>query len=290
MTPASTATRTIQQGKILIYAMSGSQFVAKVLAALEHRKIPHFVELVPVFDTKARIKALPTTDGNAKVPVMQVFVEGEKGSSDNVIIADSESILEWLDQHREAKLYPNELASEVSKRASDGKLAASVWYYNWVNDQGYHASIRRTIAEGIFPSFLTFLAPTLDLMVGSTRKGMKKKVAKVFGEDTVNDSNKMENITIDELKYFQSLLEKPHTEQPYMIPGTSMPTAPDFSIYVQLGRLWGHDGAMDKDIHAARPDLRTRPELQRLAEWHANMCQSCPIHFMGKRYKPESKL
>ena len=85
---SSTSTPTI-----VIYAIPGSQFTFKVLAALDARKIPHYVEFAPVA-LEARRKVLPS--GGVMVPEMEVRL-GDK--IDAAVVPDSEAILHWLDDH-----------------------------------------------------------------------------------------------------------------------------------------------------------------------------------------------
>ena len=130
---------------IVIYSMPGSQFTAKVLAALQARNIEHYVCFVPL-DLKKRSKLIPS--GGTLVPEMQVGTGG-----DATIVSDSEAILHWLSDHKEAaQFYPVMPAcSEISIRASDKKLAGLVWYYNWVSDQGFDNSMRKFVRAEAIP-------------------------------------------------------------------------------------------------------------------------------------------
>ena len=56
--------------QIVIYAIAGSQFVFKALAALQSRKVPHYVTLVPLA-REGRTKFLPSD--SMWVPQMKVL-------------------------------------------------------------------------------------------------------------------------------------------------------------------------------------------------------------------------
>ena len=117
---------------IVIYAIPGSQFVFKVLAALQSKKIPHYVEFVPVANIEERKKAMPS--GGYLVPEMKVGT-----GNDAIVVSDSEKILHWLDENWNANFFPSG-ASELSDRASNQTLAAMVWYYNSVDKDGFKRS------------------------------------------------------------------------------------------------------------------------------------------------------
>ena len=142
-TPAAQTTE--DDRPIVIYAMPGSQFTAKVLAALQARKMNHYIYFVPL-DLKERKKTIPS--GGTMVPEMQV---GKRDGA--TIVSGSEAILEWLHEHKpEANFYPvMPDCSDVSVRASDKKLAGLVWYYNWVNGEGFNNSMRKFVRKQAIP-------------------------------------------------------------------------------------------------------------------------------------------
>ena len=259
---------------IVIYALKGSQFVAKVLAAVESRGIAHYVQNCPL-DPKERAKFLPTS--SLLVPQLKV------GST---ILQDSEAILLWFDEHHQTNFYPSELAGELSRRASDAILAASVWYYNWVDDAGYDRSLRTTLAKAALPSWLPFAKNVVDLVVGSKRQDFRDKVGRVLPVD-LDDEAAVRGLLVDELVYFQSQLKQ--DDQLYLVPGTIEPTAADVSVYAQVNRLVGDQGAYDASIPASLPAIKERPELGRLWKWHDHMCATHKVHFLGKS-PPKSAL
>lgn len=258
---------------IIVYAMPGSQFTFKVLAALGAKKIPHYVEFVA---TQLEKRRLPS--GGTMVPEIKVG----KGD-DAVIVSDSEKILHWLDENRNTNFFPNEKASELSIRASGSTLAALVWYYNWVDDKGYNESMRLSIAKLVLPSWICVLRGELvDLLVASERQKYGQKVSETLGvNDTMlTDSDAMKKMLMDELNYFQSLLSP---DQSFLLAGTE-PTAADFSLYAQLERLVGAGTASDVFVAPAMQELKENGSgLNRLWQWHDLMRERYPVKFKGKR-------
>eukprot|EP00977_Amphora_coffeiformis_P002657 scaffold513_cov169-Amphora_coffeaeformis.AAC.11 len=273
---------------IIVHSIPGSQFVAKVLSALQHRKIPHFVKAVPL-DKKQRVKVIPS--GGLLVPEIKVGT-GESA----LIVSGSENILQWIDKNfPQAQLYPKEssLASELSVRASDSKLAGFVWYYNWVNPKGFSRSILHLLRGALLPSWLSFLVPdfVLALALQSEKAKFRRQACQaIFGfeeDPALDDETRMQSILVEELMYFQSQLS-PENGKLYMM-SSAQPTAADFSIYPQLERLVGdkEGSSYDVGLEPALPELLEMDSLQRLWKWHSLMRQTCPVQFKGKKPPPE---
>lgn len=186
---------------------------------------------------------------------------------------------------------PNELASQLSVRASDNKLAASVWYYNWVDQSGYERIIRKA-ARRVLPWWLRRVVPNflLDIPLASERSKFRQKTCQAIGVVNNNDKEldnepKIRQILVDELQFFQSHLQTT-ANQCYLVPGTSQPTAADFSVYVQLERLVGGGsdgtGAYDVALEPALPQLLQEKSLQLLWGWHKRMQDRAPYSFAVK--------
>lgn len=264
---------------LVIYALPGSQFVFKVLTALTSRNIEHYVQPVPL-GLKKRKTFIPS--GGILVPELQV------GSGDTkVIVSDSEKILHWLDENRGTNFFPNEQAKELSGRASDSVLAASVWYYNWVDDDGYTRSMRASIGgnDKLFPWFVPWFV--VDLVLSSTRTKFRNQVKEALklNDQDLDDGPGMKQRLLEELKFFNGILKD---EDDYFLPGEK-PTAPDFSVYCQLERLVGGTGVSDVEIPAALPELKEECDasLARLWKWHDNIRKTCHCQFRGKKCPPE---
>jgi glutathione S-transferase len=269
---------------IVIYSIPGSQYVFKVLAALVSREIPHYVYTVPM-PVKKRKKILPTD--SQKVP--QMVILAPDGHTRRGVIADSELILQYLNDDAEfhASFFPNELAHSLSERASNGSLSYLVLHYNWVDNEGYRASIRESI-KGLLPKWLSFTKGWLvDRILAADRVETQKKVMQGLNVDEsvlLNDPERFRNLLLDELRFFQSFLSSDHSDQPYLIPNATKPTAADLSLYAQLERLVGTVGtASDVPIPASIMAVRTSYDgLERLWEWHDHIRQKYPVKFKGK--------
>jgi hypothetical protein len=296
----------VWKGKpIVVYAMPGSQFTFKVLAALQSRQIPHFVDFSPL-QFAARQKYLPS--GGYLVP--EVTIGGAKGGATNrAIVSDSERILHWFDDHylvgdslNDQKFFPTAQVATWSERANSQTLCGMVWYYGYVNEQGYANSMQQSFAKLLLPSWLPLGNNSIlrnfivDRLVASERQRYRAKVVDALAvEDALlDDEPAMRAKLVQELEFFQSLLVQPSTTQPFLWEGSSKsPTAADFSLYAQLNRLVGTTtaDACDIAVAASLPQLKadTTQSLQRLWEWHAFMCTHYPGHFKGKRVPPATE-
>ena len=260
---------------MIIYAIMGSQYVFKVLAAMQSKDIPHYVYSVP-FPEAQRRKVIPS--GGLLVPELQVGLGEER-----TIISDSEKILEYLcEQKTLPDLYPSPLAHEVSQRASDGILSACVFYYNWVDPKGHEASLRRN-----FGATLPFFVPwfVLDLLLRSTRTKFREKVLHVIKDVDIDSEPAVRATLISELDYFKSLLKS--DQQLYLMEQSSNPSAADFSVYAQLERLVGtfEEPSSDTPIYPAIPELldETKDSHDRLWKWHHRMRTNFKVSFKGHR-------
>ena len=297
---------------ITIYAIPGSQFTGKVLAALDSRSIPHYCEFVPI-DLNQRRKIIPS--GGTMVPEMKVITTSRTGGEEQQqerrkidIVPDSEAILHWIDDNYHngqqdddddddsKKFFPpssKDQASELSLRASTGMLAGCVYYFNWVDEEGYNCSMKKSIARSMVPSFVpTILSEMLvDLFLPSTKAKFKKlcmEATNIEDETTLNDRDQIKSMLIDELKFYQNLLlqtnDADDDTQAYLLGKNS--TAIDFSVYVQVERLVGDMG--DAQIEPSIPLLKkeTSKELSRFWKWHDMMRMNHPLKFKGKRPPP----
>lgn len=263
---------------LIVYAIVGSQYVFKVLAALQSTQVEHYVHFVPISESQRR-KVIPS--GGMLVPELQVGLGPNK-----TIISDSEKILEYFDEQGIVpNLYPNPKAHELSKRASDGTLAAMVWYYNWVEQQGYENSMRRQIGTQVMPWFVPWMA--VDFVLKGVRTKHEGLVRKVISDVDLSKESDMRQRLLTELQYFQDCLET--EEQPFLIPGVSNPTAADFSVYCLLERLVGpfDPPSSDNPIYPAIPELKPGQGLDRLWTWHDRMRSTYKVQFKGRRIPNE---
>ena len=246
---------------------------------------------------KERVKVIPS--GGYLVPEIKVISNDNTPSSSStpLIVSGSEAILQWVDQNFEsAQFYQPDpkLCFDLSVRASDGKLAGFVWYYNWVDTDGFGRSICPAV-RGAMPAWLRPLVPNcfLEWTLAGERQKFRQQAEQTIGvsEDDDNDgtfqnATRMREILIQELHFFQSHLRS--DDQPYLVAGASQPTAADFSVYAQLERLVGGKGPYDVYLEPAAPWLREEASLQSLWDWHQRMRSTCPVQFKGK--KPPKEL
>jgi hypothetical protein len=179
-------------------------------------------------------------------------------------------------------LYPSPLAHEVSQRASDGILAASVFYYNWVDPKGHEASMRR-----VFGAKVPFYVPwfVLDYILSSTKAKHRQSVLNIIKDVDIDNEPAMRATLVSELDYFNSLLKS--DQQLYLMDGAVEPSAADFSIYALLERLVGsvQEPASDVSSYPAIPELvdDTKDSLARLWQWHRRMRTNFKVSFKGHR-------
>ena len=212
------------------------------------------------------------------VPEMKVIQDD--GSP--TIVPDSEDILHWLDDHLHTNFYPNDSAKEMSLCASNKLLAGAVWYFNWVDEEGYSRSMKKTMARAMLPSFVPAMAGefTVNLFLGSIKAKYRQLAMEALGvtEEHLADPSKIRKILVEELTYFQSFLKT--DDQPYLLGKDS--TAADFSVYAQVERLVGDMG--DANVIPSVPELKDQtPELERFWKWHELMRERHPLVFKGKR-------
>jgi glutathione S-transferase len=249
---------------VVVYVMPGSQYSAKVLAALDSRNIAHHVIFVSI---RAEQRKLPS--GGKMVPECTV---GEE------VIVDSEVILRYFDEHFDTAFFPTPLAGELLRRASDGVLGGAVLYYNWVYGPSYTRSMRAQ-GQGNAPAILCcFKGMAIDFMTASHRQKFRLEAATKMGvgDADLEDEPEIYSMLVAELEFFQQHLDRGK----YLVPGAA-PTAADFSAYAMLERLVGQTG--DADVLPSIPELLNEEKLERLWEWHRMMREEHPIRFKGKR-------
>ena len=182
----------------------------------------------------------------------------------------------------DTKFFPTDQASELSLRASNKILAGAVWYFNWVDEEGYCRSMKRSMAKAFLPAFVPEAIGgfTANLFLGSVRPKYRQLAMEAMSVDetTLQDRTKIRSILVEELQYFQSFLQS--DDQPYLLGNES--TAVDFSVYAQVERLVGDMG--DGNVFPSIPEFKEEtPELARFWKWHDAMRENHPIKFKGKR-------
>lgn len=252
----------------------GSQFSAKVIAALQSRDIQHYVEFVAADPQQRRLPS-----GGTMVPELLV--------DDTITVTDSEAILHWIDENLDnVRLFPNETIRHLSHRVSTGVLAGSVWYYNWVNPEGYQASMQSSLRKLLLPNWVpeiigNFVIDVLALPSGMAKHKSLAAKAMNIEESQLDDESFVRNLLMKELEYIQSTL----TIKADYLNGEHQSTAADFSVYAQLGRLVGD--ASDVEVSPSLPLLKDETKFARLWQFHELMCKRFPVKFKGKRCPKE---
>mmetsp|Transcript_3352 Transcript_3352/g.3761 ORF Transcript_3352/g.3761 Transcript_3352/m.3761 type:complete len:267 (-) Transcript_3352:404-1204(-) len=263
-----------QSNTIVVYGIRGSQYVAKVISALQARSVPHYVNLVAV-DPKIRTRQLPSNDGSIMVPEM---------TFNGTVVKDSEAILHFLDEKLGTNYFPpGSNASELSMRVDNG-IALYILYYNWIEPEGYKRSLRKSLQRAV-PWYLKCVGGVLiDFMTKDKKKRSKDAILaglNVSEEDLTKEPEMRERF-VTELEYFQSLLKS--EDQLYFIPG-DQPTAADFAVYAQIERMVGDMG--DAQMPSGLPELLEEPRLKRFWTWRTNMRENFPLKFKVGQYKSE---
>lgn len=263
---------------VIIYTFAGSQFSAKVLAALDARGIKHYVTFVSLLPSK---RVLPS--GGTLVPEMVVGAPGP----DRAVVTDSDNILRWLDEHRGTQFFPTEQAAEISSRASSGVLAGAAIYYNWVHTPTYKATMRAVaVSKRGLPGWIClFRGKITDRLTANQRATFHTLAAKQLGglsAAEMDDEPAVRCLLLRELGELQAHLQE--ESQLYLLPGAA-PTAADFAVFGQIERVVGDMG--DAEIPPSLPELLQEEELARLWAWRLRMRERHPMRFKGKRPPPE---
>lgn len=252
----------------IVHVIPGSQYSAKVLAALDSREIPHSCNFAAM---RPEDRKLPS--GGTMVPEAVIA---------DAIVPDSDAILRHFDAHYGTDFFPASPSVEnLAQRVSYGVISGAVLYYNWCHEPTY-ARTMRAAAEHMLPSWICIMRGAIaDWMSAETRRGFRVKAAAELGVgvDALDDEPAIRAMLLDELKGLQACL---HAGADYL-QGAQRPTAADFSLYAMLERLVGEMG--DIALPCSLPELvqSQKGELERLWTWHETMRSRHPIRFKGKR-------
>lgn len=262
--------------RIVVYVAPTSpanQFAAKVLVALDSRQLQHYLVYVPLRPSKRKLSS-----GRTMVPECQI------GAS---VVADSEAILRHLDEHLGTDFFPNELAGELSRRATDGVLPWSARWHYILHAPTYARTTRVELARGLPACLCCLRGVVIDKALAKMRVEFREPCAKALGLElsALADEAEVRAKLSAELHFFQSQLKSP--DQPYLVPGTTRPTAADCSAYTAIERLvstMGDNPQVQKPALTADDELLAAGgPLARLWKWHREMRAKHPIRWRGKR-------
>jgi glutathione S-transferase len=256
--------------RILIKAIAGSQYVAKVITGLDSIGVPYFVEIL---DPLKLSKLLPAPH---KVPVMHI------GEGDDVkIVPDSADIFAHIDEHlgHAQKFYPTEEARTLDAQIGDN-FNEMVVYFNWVSDEGFERSIKVKVAEKI-PSFVRCLI-TPERVLRKNRESIRARIEAKF-PDVKDDDSALAKLR-EEIAGLEARFAD--DEQRYIL-ATEHPTAPDFMLYGSMQHLVSNSG--DAKLPPCLPNLFADVPAPRIQRWFAHMEETFPIKFLGKRPEDAKK-
>jgi glutathione S-transferase len=290
---ATTATGTGAQiadtaRKWRLYAIEGSQFVAKAMLALDATDTPYQVMFVNVINRAARVKQLPT-DGPL-VPQVEIpqVVRGAAGNEQVTYrpLAESTEILQAIDEYHApalsaGKLYPTSQIRDADTDISD-KINAFVLYFNHVSEAGWARSIRSAIVRNLPLGPLNNLIP-LRLLYRPVLNSMREKVSKSLPNVELSDAAMTEALISALAPYNESLTGDSAT--PFLF-GYKYPTAADCALHAMVSRFVGTMG--DANLPPALPDLFTTAgtRLEKLEKWQIAMAERYPLQW--RRYKVDS--
>ena len=261
----------------VLYAMVGSQYVAKVLAALDACAVPYRVVEVDILKLKQALQPPHT--------VPQMWWKGE-------LITDSADILNAIDRdvpNAPFKLYPpaKKAAVEELEQHAGTILNAYIIYFTWWVQEGFEASYEKKMFDRYWPlpSFLSKILISMAFDVGRLRGSMRKRVRGTLGEALIppgrdpapDEQPNMRASLVEQLKTLEGKLAD--DAQQYLC-GTDAPTAADFAVYGMLERLVGSTG--DAEMGVATPWLWGEAKVPRLQAWHARMVEGFPVRFKNK--------
>lgn len=260
-----------------LYVISGSQFAAKAMLALDTQGVAYECVHVSAVSRDKRRQELPT--GGFKVPEVQI---PEAGSADGFsALAGSSDILRAIDEFPHdgpGKLYPSEEVADADRHVSS-VIDAYVVYFNHVSQAGWTRSIRAAIV-GMLPlgGVLGAVLP-LHALYASPRNRFRAQAMEALGvgAEAMNDGDMTAGL-IRELEAYDAALASGE----YLF-GFGYPTAADCTLHAMLSRLT--DGMGDAGLPAALPGLwdEAGPKLQRLQAWQARMTSAYPMRW--SRYK-----
>jgi glutathione S-transferase len=250
---------------LTILILPGSQYVAKVLAALDWARCPYTKREVDIGKLKQQVPG-PLH----QVPYM--FVLHRSGEEEG--IPGSDNILRWVDRHMglSRKFFPRELAREAAQleRLADD-LNDYVLWFNWVNDDGFHRTIGAVVKRKV--GFLSGLVNPLFL--GGTRKRMEATVVE-HKPEIVSDEEAMRGL-VGLCRDLDDRLEG--SGQVSLVAGSEDPTGGDFAVYAMLSRFVTGMGDAELGTTGSIPDLFEQAGTRRLKRWFEAMEAHHPLQF-----------
>ena len=270
-----------------VYTLIGSQFGAKVIAAMDAVGVPHRVHEIGTRELRNRrrwnqILAPPHT-------VPQMDWRGER-------LTDSTDILKAIDRDADGqwKLYPEEqrAAVEALEQHVGTVFNAYVMYFTWWVEAGFRATYCRRMARDLFcvplPACIGRHLMRCIVPIGRLRGSMRKKARAVLGDTMItpgrypaaDEEDKVRAALVAELRALDGRLAAAPPAPKRWLCRTDHPSAADFALYGCLERLVGESG--DSNMGTATPWLFAEANVAEVQAWHARMLAAHPIRFLGK--------
>ena len=266
----------------LLYTLIGSQFGAKVVAALDACRVPYRIVEVDIMKMKQQL-APPHT-------VPQMRWRGE-------LLTDSADILAAIDRFVDAaaapfKLYPTPQKTliEELEQYCGTTLNGYIIYFTWWVEEGFAASYERKMVEyntvlSILPLWLARRILPWLVDTGRMRGAQRKKARTILGDALIPPGRTPEpeeatRMRASLVEVVRALDARFATAAQQWLCATDHPSAADFAAYGILERLVGNEG--DANMGSAAPWLFGEAQAERLRSWHARMVAAYPIRFNGK--------
>jgi len=259
----------------VLFAMPGSQFAAKALAAIDHVKIPYRVVLTDPTKLKKDLEPPHT--------VPQMRWKGE-------LLVDSMDIMEKLDEAC-GKIYPKDAAKKAEVKEFEKWLGdyynKYALYFGWVDEEGFWRSHGQLIIDvaklGWAPACCSHCI--VARATKDQRDIIRQQAREKFGEAVVSEgsmpepgeSEKVKKLLLEDTTKIEAHFKT--DDQEWVFPGDG-PTAADFTLYGILEKLQGDSG--DAQVGPCTPWLFKETGAKRLEIWHERMRYKFPIIFRGK--------
>ena len=253
-----------EERTITVRVLPGSQYCNKLLAALDSKHIPYYVHFV---NPRKLDKELPPPH---MVPVVDLVKGGETET-----MVDSKAILQKCDELMTgAAFYPSDDVTALDAWL-DSHFNVMVWYYNWVDEDGFNASIAPRVAAQI-PWFAKFFL-TPQKLLKKRRGELSERVAKVY-PDVIGNAEAAAKQLADNIKELDGHLK---TDEQQWLCGTDEPSAADFGAFGMIHHLVGESG--DAKLMPCRATALKDADVPRLSAWWERISTKYPLQYLNKR-------
>ncbi|KAJ8611566.1 hypothetical protein CTAYLR_010179 [Chrysophaeum taylorii] len=243
---------------IIVHVMPGSQYSAKVVAALESRGLPHFLDFCEPQPPKRRLPS-----GKTMVP--EIEYKGEA-------VSDATAILRFIDERVDVPepFVPAAVAADVDTLDEEAEtvLEAVCNFFNYVHQPSYEASVRQSLSKYV-PWWAFWV--NIDSYLEANREKARGKVDAILATRDLDAVKAKLHATL--LKYESRLDANPFL-------ACDAPTLADFAVYSKICRMTDNLG--DVSVGSAHKDILDA-DLPNLRAWFSTMQARSPLKWKGKR-------